>query len=84
MTPEDAKHAPWYIVRSDDKRRGRLNCLAQLLDLIPYKEAPRQKIKLPAQTDQGRYDHRAPLDGRTFAPQRYRPAQAQRTACLFF
>src|SRR5690349_20225708 len=34
----DTKHAPWYIVRSDDKRRARLNCIAHLLSLIPYKE----------------------------------------------
>ena len=33
----DTKHAPWYILRSDDKRRARLNCLAHILDLIPYK-----------------------------------------------
>ena len=43
----DTKHAPWYILRSDDKRRARLNCLAHILRLIPYKRVPRDKVKLP-------------------------------------
>ena len=34
----DTKHAPWYILRSDDKRRARLNCIAHILGLIPYKK----------------------------------------------
>ena len=33
----DTKHAPWYIVRSDDKRRARLNCISHILKSIPYK-----------------------------------------------
>src|SRR5262249_16464628 len=37
----DTKHAPWYILHSDDKRRARLNCLAHLLKLIPYKKVER-------------------------------------------
>src|SRR6478735_953890 len=43
----DSKHAPWYILRSDDKKRARLNCIRHLLSLIPYHDVPRQKIKLP-------------------------------------
>ena len=39
----DTKHAPWYILRSDDKRRARLNCLAHILRLIPYKKVPRDR-----------------------------------------
>ena len=34
----DTKHAPWYVLRSDDKRRARLNCIAHILGLIPYKK----------------------------------------------
>ena len=34
----DTEHAPWYIVRSDDKRRARLNLIAHFLSLIPYEE----------------------------------------------
>jgi polyphosphate kinase len=43
----DRPFAPWYIVDGDDKRRARLNCIAHLLSLIPYKEVKRDKIKLP-------------------------------------
>src|SRR5262249_43724179 len=37
----DSKHAPWHIVRSDDKRRGRLNCISHILRSIPYKKVQR-------------------------------------------
>src|SRR5262245_34093931 len=34
----NSKHAPWFVVRTDDKRRGRLNCIAHILRSIPYKK----------------------------------------------
>jgi polyphosphate kinase len=43
----DTPFAPWYIVDSNDKRRARLNCIAHLLSLIPYKAVKRDRIKLP-------------------------------------
>jgi polyphosphate kinase 2 len=43
----DTPWAPWYVVHSDDKRRARLNTIAHLLTHIPYKELPREKVKLP-------------------------------------
>ena len=43
----DTGWAPWYVVRSDDKRRARLNVIEHLLASIPYKSLPREKIKLP-------------------------------------
>jgi polyphosphate kinase 2 (PPK2 family) len=43
----DTGFAPWYVVRSDDKRRARLNVISHLLAKIPYKETPREKAKLP-------------------------------------
>jgi polyphosphate kinase len=67
----DTKHAPWYIVRSDDKRRARLNCISHLLSLIPYKKMPRGKVKLPKRSDKGQYDDQATLKGRRFVPERY-------------
>ena len=36
----DTAWAPWYVVEADDKRRARLNCIAQLLKLIPYEVVP--------------------------------------------
>ena len=47
----NTKFAPWYIVRSDDKRRARLNCIRHLLNLIPYEELPQEKAKLPDRVD---------------------------------
>jgi polyphosphate kinase 2 len=67
----DSKHAPWQIVRSDDKRRARLNCIAHILKSIPYKKVKRDKIKLPARSDKGKYDDQATLKGRHFVPERY-------------
>ena len=67
----DTKDAPWYIVPSDDKRRARLNCIAHLLRLIPYKEVDRDKVKLPKRLDKGEYDDQVTLKGRTFVPEEY-------------
>jgi polyphosphate kinase 2 len=67
----DSKHAPWHIVRSDDKRRARLNCIAHILRLIPFKKVKRAKVKLPARSDKGKYDDWATLKGRNFVPERY-------------
>jgi polyphosphate kinase 2 len=43
----DSEESPWYVVKADDKRRARLNCIAHLLSLIPYKEVPSGPVKLP-------------------------------------
>ncbi len=43
----DTAWAPWYVIRSDDKRRARLNCISHLLKHVPYEDAPREKVKLP-------------------------------------
>ena len=67
----DTREAPWHVVRSDDKRRARLNCIAHLLSLIPYEKAPRDKVKLPKRSMKEEYDDQATLKGRTFVPERY-------------
>jgi polyphosphate kinase 2 len=43
----DTGFAPWFVVRSDDKKRARLNLIRHLLDRIPYEEVPRKPVKLP-------------------------------------
>lgn len=43
----DTAWAPWYVARSDDKRRARLNIIEHLLSRIPYTEIKRDKVKLP-------------------------------------
>jgi len=62
----NTKYAPWYIVRSDDKRRARLNCIRHLLDLIPYKKVPQEKAKLPDRSMNDAYDDVASLEGIQF------------------
>ncbi len=67
----DTEHAPWYVVRSDDKKRARLNCIAHLLSLIPYKKVKREKVELPKRSNKGEYDDRVSLEGRKFVPEKY-------------
>ncbi len=67
----DTKWAPWYILRSDDKKRARLNCIRHILDVIPYKKVPRDKIKLPKRSMKGVYDDQATLAGRHFVAEKY-------------
>ena len=44
----DTAWAPWFVARSDDKRRARLNVIEHLLASIPYQRVPRAKVKLPS------------------------------------
>jgi polyphosphate kinase len=67
----DVRHAPWYVLRSDDKERARLNCIRHLLSMIPYKKLPREKIKLPKRSAKGAYDDQASLRRRKFVPEKY-------------
>jgi polyphosphate kinase 2 len=67
----DTDEAPWHIVRADDKKRARLNCIAHLLNLIPYTKLPRQKVKLPRVSDKRSYDDHATLANRRFVPEKY-------------
>ncbi len=39
--------APWYIIQGNDKKAARLNCIAHLLDQIPYKEVESEPVELP-------------------------------------
>jgi polyphosphate kinase 2 len=67
----DTDYAPWHIVDSTDKRRARLNCIRHLLSVIPYEEAPRQKIELPGRDELDAYDDAKPLEQRRHVPQVY-------------
>jgi polyphosphate kinase 2 len=51
----DTEDVPWYVVNADDPRRARLNCITHLLSKIPYKEVPREKIKLGERQPAGGY-----------------------------
>jgi polyphosphate kinase 2 len=67
----DTEYAPWYIVRSDNKKRARLNCISHLLSLIPYEKVPQKKVKLPKRSNKGKYDDQAALEGRKFVPEKH-------------
>ncbi len=66
-----SKHAPWHIIRSDDKRRARLNCIAHLLKMIPHKRGRGDKVRLPKRSQKGHYNDQAGLRGMKFIAQRY-------------
>jgi len=43
----DTDDSPWYVVDSNEKRRGRLNCISHLLSLVPYVEIQMAEVTLP-------------------------------------
>lgn len=66
----DIKQAPWYVVRADNKKRARLNCISHLLSLIPYQDLTPEPIQLrPRQKDKGYV--RPPITDQTFVPDVY-------------
>jgi hypothetical protein len=67
----DTKHAPWFVLRSDDKKRARLNCIQHILDSIPYKTVKRKKVKLPRREMKHAYDDQATLKQRKFVKDTY-------------
>jgi polyphosphate kinase len=67
----DTEYAPWYIVRSDDKRRARLNLIAHFLSLIPYQEVRREKVELPKRSKKEAYDDIASIANRRFVAEKY-------------
>jgi polyphosphate kinase 2 len=66
----DTKQNPWYVVRADDKKRARLNCIHHLLSQIPYKHTKDEKIVLPELEDVNGYV-RPPMEYQTFVPEVY-------------
>ena len=71
MQSTDTEFAPWHIVRSDNKRRARLNCIAHILSSIPYKKTPQAKIELPKRNKKDAYDDTLSLRGHRFVPEIY-------------
>jgi polyphosphate kinase 2 len=67
----DSEHAPWHIVRSDDKRRARLNCISHILKSIPFEKVSQAKVKLPKRSNKGKYDDQESLQDRNFVAEKY-------------
>jgi polyphosphate kinase 2 len=63
----DTPWAPWFVVRSDDKKRARLNTITHLLKQIPYEETPREKVVLPKR--QKSHDYQEPNYPFKFVPE---------------
>ncbi len=63
----DTPWAPWFVVRSDDKKRARLNTISHLLRQIPYEAMPKEKVKLPKR--QGDHGYREPEYPFKFVPE---------------
>ena len=65
----DTEISPWHVIQANDKRRARLNCIAHLLDQVPYERVEPNKVKLPArQKPQGYVEPDYPW---RFVPERY-------------
>ena len=71
LAATDTKYAPWHIVRSDDKKRARLNCISHLLSQFDYEDLPRKKIHLGKRNMKNKFDDKASLQDRRFIPDKY-------------
>jgi polyphosphate kinase 2 len=71
LDASDSKHAPWHLVRSDDKRKARLNCISHFLNAIPYRKVPRERVKLPKRSEKHSYDDQKSIKRHRFIPERY-------------
>jgi len=67
----DTEHAPWFVLRSDDKKRAHLNCISHLLAQIPYKKLKRDKITIPDRETKHEYDDQKALANRKFIEEKY-------------
>jgi polyphosphate kinase 2 len=66
-----SKHAPWHIVRTDNKRQARLNCISHILETIGFKKVPADPVKLPKRSKHGAYDDTNSFGKIPFVEQRY-------------
>nr|VFK38577.1 MAG: polyphosphate kinase 2, PA0141 family [Candidatus Kentron sp. SD] len=66
----DIKQAPWYVVKSDQKKEARLNCIAHLLGRIPYEDLTPEPIELPRRHGGEGYI-RPPVTDQNFIPEIY-------------
>jgi len=65
----DTQQSPWHVVQTDDKERARLNCLSHLLDVVPWKKVPLEKVKLPNRQEPKGY--KAPDWNYRWIPEKY-------------
>lgn len=67
----DTELSPWHIVRSDNKRRARLNCITDFLSRVPYERVSRRKVKLPKRSEKHAYDDEVTMKNRRWIAEKY-------------
>ena len=67
----DTKECPWHVVRSDDKRRARLNIITHILKRIPHESVKKEQVKLPKRAKKDAYDDQATMKGRKYVEEVY-------------
>jgi len=67
----DTREAPWYLIRSNNKKSARLNCITHFLSQIPYKKVAHERITLGSRSNKRSYDDQATLKGLNFIPEVY-------------
>jgi len=67
----DTDHAPWHVVKSDDKKRARLSCIAHFLGEIPYEKIKREKVEVVGRAKKHAYDDVTPMKKRRWIPEAY-------------
>jgi polyphosphate kinase 2 len=72
LAATDTDFAPWHIVRSDDKKRARVNVITHFLSLVPYEAPPPKKIKLPNRDKKREYDDEATMKDRRWIKETFR------------
>jgi len=62
--------APWWVVQAVDKKKARLNCIAHLLQQIPYEDVPKPEVQLPGRIRHEDYS-RSPVPPDMYVPEVY-------------
>lgn len=62
--------SPWWVVRADDKKKARLNCISHLLEQVPYQAVPHADVVLPERVHHEDY-LRHPVPEEMFVPEKY-------------
>lgn len=71
LAATDTGMSPWHIVRSDDKKRTRLNLITHLLSQFPYTPLKKKTVKLPAREKKHAYDDQTPMIGKRWIPEKF-------------
>jgi len=71
MAHTNIDEAPWYVIDADVQEHAQLNCMAHLLNLIPYKDLTPEREELPPREREDTGYVRPPMSEQTFVPKIY-------------